>query len=87
MPERAVILLAEDEEDYVLLIRHAFSQAKIPNPLYVVWNGQEAIAYLMGTGIYANRAEYPCQTYFCLTSKCRVLTDLRFSNGLESSRV
>src|ERR1700748_1305969 len=59
MAEHAVILLAEEEEDYVLLIRRAFDQAKIPNPLHVVWNGQEAIAYLKGEGKYSNREEYP----------------------------
>lgn len=69
MPEAAVILLAEDEEDYVLLIKHAFSQAAIPNPLHVVWNGQEAIAYLMGAGVYANRAEYPLPDLLLLDLK------------------
>src|SRR5258708_4869050 len=69
MAELAVILLAEDEEDYVLLIRHAFSQAKIPNPLHVVWNGQEAISYLKGEGKYANRDEYPLPDLFLLDIK------------------
>ena len=69
MSEHAVILLAEDEEDYVLLIRHAFSRAKIPNPLHVVWNGQEAIAYLKGEGQYANRAEFPLPDLLLLDLK------------------
>ena len=59
MAEQAVILLAEDEEDYVLLMREAFSKANIANPVYVVWNGEEAISYLQGKGKYANRDEYP----------------------------
>jgi len=59
MPEHAVILLAEDEEDYVLLIRKAFSQANIRNPLQVVSTGTEAMAYLKGEGKFANRDEYP----------------------------
>ena len=37
--ERSVILLAEDEEDYVLLIKKAFEQAKILNPLHIVSTG------------------------------------------------
>jgi CheY-like chemotaxis protein len=69
MSDRAVILLAEDEEDSVLLIRHAFERAHISNPLHVVWNGQEAIAYLMGTGRYSNRAEYPLPDLFLLDLK------------------
>ena len=58
MSEHGVILLAEDDEDHVLLIRHAFAQADLGNPLFVVWNGEEAIAYLSGTGKYSNRDEY-----------------------------
>lgn len=93
MPEPAVILLAEDEEDDVLLVKHAFSQAKIPNPLHVVWNGQEAIAYLMGTGVYSNRAEYPLPDLFLLDLKMprvngfEVLEWLRQQPGLAALRV
>jgi CheY-like chemotaxis protein len=59
MPERAIILLVEDDDNYVRLIKDAFSKANIPNPLFVVWNGEEAIWYLEGKGKYANRDEYP----------------------------
>src|SRR3954471_17151309 len=55
----SVILLAEDHEDEVLLIRQAFAKAKLINPLHVVSNGEEAIAYLQGNGKYANRSEFP----------------------------
>jgi CheY-like chemotaxis protein len=51
--------LAEDNEDYVLLIRRAFSPANISNPLHVFWNGEEAILCLKGEGKYFNRDEYP----------------------------
>jgi CheY-like chemotaxis protein len=69
MREQAVILLAEDEEDDVILIRRAFAKANIPNPLHVVWNGQEAIAYLMGVGKYSNRDEYPLPALLLLDLK------------------
>jgi len=93
MAELAVILLAEDEEDYVLLIRHAFSQAKIPNPLHVVWNGQEAIAYLKGEGKYSNREEYPLPDLLLLDLKMprvngfEVLQWIRAQPGLAPLRV
>jgi CheY-like chemotaxis protein len=93
MAEQAVILLAEDEEDYVLLIRRAFGQAKIPNPLHVVWNGQEAIAYLKGEGKYANREEYPLPDLFLLDLKMprvngfEVLKWVRSQPGLAPLRV
>jgi len=58
MPD-GVILLAEDCEDEVLLIRRAFAEARFLNPLHVVSDGDEVIAYLKGDRKYANREEYP----------------------------
>jgi CheY-like chemotaxis protein len=58
-PDQAVILLAEDREDDILLIRRVFTKGNILNPLQIVRNGEEAIAYLKGEGPYANREEYP----------------------------
>jgi CheY-like chemotaxis protein len=93
MADTAVILLAEDEEDYVLLIQRAFSEAKILNPLHVVWNGQEAIAYLKGEGKYANREEYPLPDLFLLDLKMprvngfEVLKWVRAQPGLAPLRV
>ena len=54
-----LILLAEDREDEVLLTRRAFREANVLNPMQVVPDGEEAIAYLEGKGKYANREEYP----------------------------
>ena len=93
MSEHSVILLAEDEEDYVLLIQRAFSQANIPNPLHVVWNGQEAIAYLKGEGKYSNRDEYPLPDLLLLDLKMprvngfEVLQWIRSQPGLAPLRV
>src|SRR5688572_10273895 len=53
------ILVAEDNEDHVVLIRRAFKQARFLNPVHVVQDGAEAIAYLNGEGKYADRNEYP----------------------------
>jgi len=69
MSDEAVILLAEDREDDIALILKAFSKAYIPNPLHVVRNGEEAIAYLKGAAKYANRAEYPLPELMLLDLK------------------
>jgi len=52
-------LLVEDREDDVLLVQRTFQGAQISNPLYIVRNGEEAIAYLKGDGPYSNRSEHP----------------------------
>ncbi|HWI57044.1 MAG TPA: response regulator [Bacillota bacterium] len=64
----AAVLLAEDDENDIFFMELAFEKAEFPHPLMVVRNGQEAIGYLSGQGIYADRARYP--------SPCLVLLDL-----------
>lgn len=68
-PESAVILLVEDREDDVLLIRKSFEKAELANPLYVVQNGEEAVDYLMGEAPFSNRNEYPLPDLILLDLK------------------
>jgi CheY-like chemotaxis protein len=72
-----VILLAEDDENQVLFVKRAFKHAGLLNPLVVVEDGEQAIAYLKGEGKYANRDEYPLP--------CLLLLDLKMpnKNGFE----
>jgi CheY-like chemotaxis protein len=53
------ILLAEDDENDVLMFRRASRHANLPNPLAVVTDGNEVIAYLTGEGKYTDRRQYP----------------------------
>ena len=69
MRDCPVILVAEDDEDYVILIKQVFAKAHIPNPIHVVWNGEEAISYLKGDGKYSNRDEFPLPDIFLLDLK------------------
>lgn len=86
-------MLAEDEEDYVLLIKRAFEEAKIPNPLHVASDGQEAMAYLKGEGRYANRDEYPLPDLLLLDLKLpryngfEILSWVRKQPGLSGLRI
>ncbi len=52
------ILLAEDNEDDVLMIQKAFKSAKLINEINVVRDGEEAMAYLKCQGKYKD-AERP----------------------------
>lgn len=53
------ILLVEDNEDDVFLMKRALRVSGIENPLQIVEDGQAAIDYLAGTGAYADRALKP----------------------------
>ena len=55
----SAILLVEDDEADILLLRRAFRNAHIVNPLIEVRDGQAAIQYLSGEGEYADRSRYP----------------------------
>jgi CheY-like chemotaxis protein len=68
-PHQAVILLAEDREDDVLLVRRALVRAEVKNPLMVVRNGEEVVAYLEGTGKYSNREHFPVPDLLLLDLK------------------
>src|SRR2546423_5483929 len=59
MLDHAPILLAEDDKNDIFLMGRAFDRAGIPNPLFVVHNGKEAVDYLSGAGDYANREKFP----------------------------
>lgn len=69
MSDTAVILLAEDDENHVLLVQRAFKKARLLNPLHVVHGGEDAIAYLKGKGPYANREEFPLPALLLLDLK------------------
>ena len=53
------ILLAEDDPNDVLLIQRAFQKAGLKHILKTVRDGGQAIQYLSGAGIYADREKYP----------------------------
>jgi len=91
--EQAVILLAEDREDDILLVERAFAKGEVTNPLFVVRDGDEAISYLSGIGKYGNRAEYPLPDLLLLDLKMprvdgfEVLRWVRQQPGFSSLRV
>src|SRR5215831_15461423 len=69
MSDTSVIMLVEDREDDVLLVRRSFAKVKLINPLVVVRSGEEAITYLNGDEIYANRSEFPLPDLMLLDLK------------------
>ncbi|SRR5258706_8217724 len=93
MPDRELILIAEDLEDDVFLIRRSLEKANVFNPIQVVGSGDDAIAYLKGEGKFANRSEYPPPSLLLLDLKMprtdgfQVLRWVRQQPGLKALRV
>lgn len=52
------ILLVEDEETDVKLILRAFAKGGLANAVQVVRDGQEALDYLLGRGVYTGRERH-----------------------------
>src|SRR5687768_8183030 len=67
--DKEVILLADDDENDIALFRRAFKQADIKNPLQIVRDGEEVIAYLAGEGKFADRSQFPLPTLLLLDLK------------------
>ena len=59
MTTNRAILLVEDNEDDVFLMKRALQGARVVNPLHVVEDGQEALDYLSGNGKFADRESHP----------------------------
>jgi len=69
MPTDRCLLLVEDNEDDVVLMKRALREAGVTNPLFVVEDGQEAVDYLGGAGVFSNRARYPLPALIFLDLK------------------
>ena len=53
------VLLVDDSDDDIALIRRSFSKIGCLNPIQVVRSGFDAISYLKGEGEYADRLKHP----------------------------
>jgi CheY-like chemotaxis protein len=59
MSARGLILLVEDSRDDAFFLRRAFLKAGFSHPIVDVRNGQQAMNYLSGNALYADRSLYP----------------------------
>src|SRR5690349_4460194 len=63
------ILQIEDDPNDVLFLRRAFENTGAGAAIQVATDGREAIAYLQGTGKFADRAQYPFPSLVLLDMK------------------
>ena len=65
----ATILVVEDDPNDQFLIEKAFRKIGVTDPIQVVGDGAEAIAYMMGEGKYSDRKKFAYPTF--------IITDLK----------
>jgi len=63
------ILLVEDSPDDALLIQRAFRKANLANPVQLVRECEEAVAYLSGAAPYDDRGRFPLPVFMLLDLK------------------
>jgi len=63
------VLIAEDNENDIEMLRRAFRQASITAPIQYVTDGEQAISYLKGEGRFARRDEFPLPDLLLLDLK------------------
>ena len=69
MSEQHTILLVEDNEDDVFIMKRALKTAGITNPLHIVGDGDSAIDYLSGIGKFSDRNTFPLPSIIFLDLK------------------
>ena len=65
----ATILVVEDDPNDQFLVERAFRAIGVTDPIQVVGDGAEAIAYMMGEGKYSDRETFAYPTF--------IITDLK----------
>lgn len=84
------VLLVEDSQDDIFVLKMACQRSGIPHQLQVVTDGAMALDYLSGAGIYADRSTHPIPDVVFLDIKLPkldghdVLKWIRSQNGLKN---
>ena len=77
MNAKQTILLVDDSENDTILMRMAFRKAEFNLPLQEVRNGEQAIAYLKGEGVFNDREKHPLPSVILLD------LNMPMKNGFE----
>lgn len=78
-----IILVAEDDDNDRLLLRLAFSEAEVTDPIHFVRDGKGAIDYLSGLPPFDDRAKYPLPGLLLLDLKMPGVTGFEVLDWLR----
>jgi len=81
--EPALVLLADDDPDDVFFMERAFRHSALPDRLFVVANGLEALAYLRGSAPYGDRQSYPLPGLLVLDLKMPLMDGFQVLEWLK----
>jgi CheY-like chemotaxis protein len=75
-----MVLIVDDSDSDIFFLLRAFASSGVKNPIQVVRNGADAMAYLQGQGKFSDRVKFPFP--------CMVILDVHMPhpNGLEILR-
>jgi two-component system, response regulator len=79
-----IILLVEDNISDIGLTKRALQKSNIANELVVARDGQQALDYLMGNGIYADRDVQQMPTLVLLDLKLPIIDGLEVLRRIRS---
>ena len=82
--EKYLVLMVDDSEDDCLLIQMALRQAERLRFIGSVPDGEEVVAYLKGSGKYADREQYPVPDMMLLDLKMPRKTGFEVLEWLNS---
>lgn len=75
---KLVILAVDDDVRDCLLVKDAFLDIDVRDPIHTVHDGAEAIEYLKGNGRYADRSQFPFPTLLLLDLKMPGMSGFEF---------
>jgi CheY-like chemotaxis protein len=84
MSAKSLILLVEDDRDDAFFLRRAFLRAGLPHPIVDVRNGQQAVNYLSGNTLFADRSLYPLPKLIVVDLKLPVMDGFELLAWLQN---
>ena len=78
------ILLVEDSDDDVFFMKRALKLAGVSNPLQVAMDGQVALDYLSGAGVFSDRSKHPLPTLVLLDLRLPLVPGLEVLKWMRS---